>query len=274
VNSISFMSANFLAQAAGYALTGGWGQGDRTTNAAFAPREQFAARFEALLSRVSAMGFQALDLWTAHLNPAWATAAHIASARELMAQHQMTVVSLAGGFGQTRAEFLSACRLAADLGAPLLGGGTPLLFNDQPFVAATLREHGLKLGYENHPERSGREVLAKLGDAHMDVIGVTVDTGCFATEGYDAAAAIRELAGRIVHVHLRDVAGPGQEDSCQLGAGAVPFLECLRALREQGYTGALSMEHEPETFDPTADCVASLARLRGWLGAGQSLATE
>ena len=110
-------------------------------------------------------------------------------------------------------------------------------------------------------------MLAKLGDEGADVIGVTVDTGSFATQGYDAAEAITEMAGRILHVHLRDVLGFGQEDSCRLGMGLVPFPRCLQALQEQGYAGALSVEHEPETFDPTPDCVASLAQLQGWLAA-------
>jgi L-ribulose-5-phosphate 3-epimerase len=267
VSTISFMSANFLARESGYQLAAGWGQGDRATNARFAPLEHFAALFDELLGQVRGMGFQALDLWTAHLNPAWATNEHIAIARQLLARHQIQVVSLAGAFGQTPDEFLAACRLAAALGVPLLGGGTPLLFSDQRFVAGALRAHNLKLGYENHPERNGREVLSKIGGEEADVIGVTVDTGCFATQGYDAAVAIQEMAGRILHVHLRDVIGVGQEESCRLGMGVVPFPQCLRALWEQGYTGALSVEHEPETFDPTRDCIAGLAQLRGWLAA-------
>ena len=68
--TISFMSANFLAREAGYHLTGGWMAGDRATNAHFAPLESFATRFGELLRSVRAMGFQALDLWTAHLNSA------------------------------------------------------------------------------------------------------------------------------------------------------------------------------------------------------------
>ena len=127
------------------------------------------------------------------------------------------------------------------------------------------RAHHLKLGYENHPEHSGRAVLAKLGDAGADVIGVAVDTGSFATQGYDAAEAITEMAGRILHVHLRDVLGGAQDTSCRLGLGLVPFPRCLQALREQGYAGALSVEHEQETFDPTPDCVASVAQLQSWL---------
>ncbi|MEP7355705.1 MAG: sugar phosphate isomerase/epimerase [Anaerolineales bacterium] len=267
MNTISFMSANFLAKESGYQLTGGWMAGDRATNAAFAPVQTFEARFAELLGRVARMGFQALDIWTAHLNPAWATPEHITIARQLLAQHRLQVVSLAGAFGQTRDEFLAACRLAAALEVPLLGGSTPLLFNDQPFVAAALREHNLKLGYENHPERSGREVLAKLGDAAADCIGVAVDTGSFCTAGYDAASAIQEMAGRIFYVHLRDVAGAGQDESCRLGAGVVPLQACLGMLRDQGYHGALSVEHEPASFDPTPDCVASLAALQGWLAA-------
>ena len=265
MTTLAFMSANFLAREAGYRLTGGWMAGDRATNARFAPLEHFAARFAELLGQIGGMGFQALDMWTAHLNPAWATPEHIAIARQLLSQYQLQVVSLAGAFGATRDEFLAACHLAAALESPLLGGGTPLLFNDQVFVAGALRGHNLKLGYENHPEHSGREVLAKLGGEALDVIGVTVDTGTFATEGYDAAAAIEELAGRIFYVHLRDVSAFGQADSCRLGTGVVPFPRCLRALREQGYAGALSIEHEPETFDPTPDCVASLAQVQAWL---------
>ncbi len=267
MNPISFMSANFLARESGYRLTAGWMEGDRATNARFAPLENFEMLFAALLGDVRGMGFQALDLWTAHLNPAWATPDHIGIARQLLAQHHLQVVSLAGGFGETRDEFLAACRLAAVMKVPLLGGGTPLLFSDQTFVAGALREHNLKLGYENHPEHTGREVLSKLGGQNADCIGVTVDTGCFATEGYDAASAIQELAARILHVHLRDVAGAGQEDSCRLGAGVVPLQACLRALRDQNYRGALSVEHEPEAFDPTPDCIASRALLEEWLAA-------
>lgn len=267
MNTISFMSANFLARESDYHLTGGWRQGDGVTNARFKPLETFETLFADLLRQVRTMGFDALDLWTAHLNPAWATSEHIAIAQQLLDQHQIQVVSLAGAFGQTPDEFLAACRLATALEVPLLGGSTPLLFSDQGFVASRLRAHNLKLGYENHPERTGREVLAKIGGEAADVIGVTVDTGCFATQGYDASVAIQEMADRILHVHLRDVIAVGQEDSCRLGRGVVPFPRCLRALQEQGYAGALSIEHEPETFDPTPDCIASLAQLKGWLAA-------
>src|ERR687886_1421464 len=80
-NPISFITANYVARELGYNMTGGWGQGDHATNEHFRPIETFAGRFEELLRDVRAMGFEAIDLWNAHLNWAWATDAHIATAR-------------------------------------------------------------------------------------------------------------------------------------------------------------------------------------------------
>jgi sugar phosphate isomerase/epimerase len=39
----------------------------------------------------------------------------------------------------------------------------------------------------------------------------------------------------------------------------------VRTLLDVAYTGAVSVEHEPEDHDPTAECRAMLAELRGWL---------
>lgn len=96
MNTISFMSANFVARQLDCHMTGGWMQGDNATNDYFRPIETFGERFGALLADVSAMGFRAIDLWIAHLNPGWATDEHISMARELPAEHKLAVASLAG----------------------------------------------------------------------------------------------------------------------------------------------------------------------------------
>jgi L-ribulose-5-phosphate 3-epimerase len=54
-------------------------------------------------------------------------------------------------------------------------------------------------------------------------------------------------------------------ETCRWGDGIVPIESCVRALQRLGYTGALAVEHEPETYDPSEDCRAMLAELRGWL---------
>ena len=39
----------------------------------------------------------------------------------------------------------------------------------------------------------------------------------------------------------------------------------MRALQRSGYGGAIAVEHEPETFDPSEDVRAMRAELERWL---------
>jgi L-ribulose-5-phosphate 3-epimerase len=266
VNPISFMSANYVAREAGYTLHGGWMQGDRTTQERFRPLETFAGRFDALLADVAALGFEAIDLWSAHLNGAWATDRHVAIARELLERRSLAVLSLGGGFGGTLEELEGFCRIARGLGCPLLGGRTDLLDAERGAVVELLERHGLRLGIENHPERTAAELLERIGD-RPDVLGAVVDTGWWATMGCDPVGAIEELGPHILHVHLKDVLHEGHpHETCRWGDGVVPVEACVRKLLELGYAGGLEIEHEPEHEDPGAACREMLGMLRGWLG--------
>lgn len=259
---ISLVTANFLARTSKYKLTGGWMAGDQSTNQYFAPEGTFDARFRALLQDIRAMGFAAIDLWSAHLNWNWATQHHIELANNALNDYEITVTSLAGNFGSTRHEFESACRLAHHLGTRILGGLTSLVTTDRPFLVETLERYDLVLGYENHVEKNAEQVLEKIGESASGHLGATIDTGTFITERYDPALAIARLAPRIVHIHLRDVTAPGAEESCRLGTGAVPLRACLETLIQIGYQGGLAIEHEPEQYDPADDCIAGLAILK------------
>jgi L-ribulose-5-phosphate 3-epimerase len=266
LNEISLMSANFVAREVGYDMTGGWGQGDRATNEHFAPIETYPARFDELLAEVRGMGFESMDLWIAHLNPAWATDEHVAVARDLLGRHGLRVSSLAGGFGVTPEEFEATCRIAVAVGTRILGGMTPLLSQDRASLVSALEEHDLALAIENHPEKTPGEMLEKIGDGAGGRIGTALDTGWYGTQGYDAVKAIEELREHILLIHLKDVESPGEHVTVRYGQGCVPIEGCVRKLKEIGYGGGISVEHEPEHFDPTEDCKADLDMLKAWLG--------
>ncbi len=263
--SISFMGANYVAREVGYAGGEEWGPCDAATNAAFSPLGTYEARLDAVLASIRGAGFDQLDLWTAHLNWRWATPEHRDIAVEALHRHGLRVVSMAGTVGATLDELAAACRIANAVGTTVLGGMGEILLADRDGTAAVLREHGVRLGLENHPERSPAEVLAKIGDDSPDVLGATVDTGWFATHGYDAPTAIRELGDRIVHVHLKDIERPGEHVTVEHGTGCVDIPGCVHALVEIGYAGALSIEHEPWHVDPTQECVEMRHVLRAQL---------
>jgi sugar phosphate isomerase/epimerase len=265
-HAISFMTANFVARELGYAMTGPWAQGDAATQERFRPIETFAERFDEMLSEVTALGYRAIDLWSAHLNGAWATDRHLEIAREALARRSLPVLSLGGGFGDTLETFEGFCRIAAALDCPALGGRTPLLASERERVTDLLGRYGLRLGIENHPERDPQEVLDQIGDTGRGTLGTAIDTGWWATQGVDPAGAITALRGHLVHVHLKDVRSEGlPHETCRWGEGIVDIAACVRALQEVGYAGGLCVEHEPEHEDPRDDCRAMLDMLRDWL---------
>ena len=263
-NILSFMSANYVARQVGYDMTGGWGQGDRAANAHYQPVDTFPERFGELLRDVRALGFEAVDVWTSHLNPTWATPQHIETARDLLQEHDLRVPSLGGWFGSSPQEFEASCRIAEALGGAVLGGSTSMLQKDRTFVMQTLRAAGLRLGIENHPEKTPEELRETIGDGD-GMIGATVDTGWFGTQGYDAAAALGELRDVLFYVHLKDVREVGAHETCRYGEGVVPLRRCVEVLDEIGYRDAICVEHEPERFDPTEDVRASRELLEGWM---------
>jgi L-ribulose-5-phosphate 3-epimerase len=261
---LSFMSANYVAKDLGYGAANEWGPFDDATNAAFEPLETFARRFDDLLSTITGAGFDTIDLWFAHLNWRWATPDHVALAREALAHRDVRVVSLAGSVGATGDELTAACRLANDLDVDLIAGVGEIVRRDRERAAAVLREHGVRFGLENHPERTPQEVLEAIGD-DADVLGAAVDTGWWATQSYDPVAAIGELQGCLFHVHLKDVEEPGTHISCMHGEGCANVAGCVEKLLEIGYSGPVSIEHEPYDRDPTGECVRMLAQIRDQL---------
>jgi L-ribulose-5-phosphate 3-epimerase len=258
-NTITFMTANYVARETGYAMHG-WGHGDRTTNEAFAPLETYAERFDTLLTDVRALGFDTIDLWGAHLNPEWATDEHVDAACDALARHGIRVATYAMWVGPSNVE--RACELTRALGTSTIGAG----FSGEPeALAPTLEKHGVRLAVENHPEKTPAELLAKI-ERGGEMFGATVDTGWWGTQGYDVPRALEELGDHVLHVHLKDVLALGEpHDTCRWGEGIVPIEECVRTLQRIGYAGAIAVEHEPETFDPTDDVRAMRAELAGWL---------
>jgi L-ribulose-5-phosphate 3-epimerase len=257
-NTISFMSANYVAREVGYAMHG-WGHGDRATNEAFRPIETYAQRLDAILSDIRGLGFDAIDIWGAHLHPEWASDEQVSTAKELLVHHGLRVTSYAVWVGNDLLQ--RACEIASALGAPVIGGAAPV---DDPRLPELLRANDLRLGIENHPERTPQELLDKTG-GHENV-GACIDTGWWGTNGYDAPRAIEELGDRVFHVHLKDVLAEGEpHETCRWGEGIVDIEGCVRALQRIGYTGAITVEHEPERFDPTDDVSEMRKTLVGWL---------
>jgi sugar phosphate isomerase/epimerase len=270
MNQLTFNCANYVARQVGYSIPdaemiANWMRADAATQDWFSPLETFEERYAAVLDEVAATGLTAIDIWPAQLHANWATDEHIAIARRLLDERGLQAESVGGRFGETPEQFTRHCELASALGVRTLCGFTSVLDTDPDHVRTTLERHGLRLGLENHPEKTPEEVLAKIPDGMNGTLGVTVDTGWWGTQGYDAANAIEQLGDNVFYIHLKDVLAEGAHETCRYGDGIVPIERCVDAARKIGYTGPLSIEHEPGDRDPVADVRYNRARLEEWL---------
>jgi L-ribulose-5-phosphate 3-epimerase len=265
MNPISFMTANFVGREVNYHMTD-WGHGQNAVEAYFRPIDTYAERMGVMLDEVCQMGFEYIDLWLAHLGPAWATEDHISIAKTALKTRGLRVSSLAGGFSDNPVVLERCCQLAKAMDTRILGGMAGLLSKDRASAVRILQEYNAILAIENHPEKTPLEVLAQIGDGGGGTVATCVDTGIWAIHGYDAAKAIEELQPYVVHVHLKDILKVGEHDSCRYGRGVVPLKRCVDLLLENGYQGGFSVEHEPQDYDPSPDVKASFGMLKEWLG--------
>jgi len=264
---ISFMTANYVARESGYKLNPfNWGVADRATQDAF-HGPQFAEKFNELAQLVRSVGFTAIDLWVAHLNPLRASDAMVQEARAILDQHGLELVAYTAGLGRpdmTRQDAERVYSVAKSLGAPVLGVG---LHPSNMQLAFDLgRDYNIRYAIENHPEKTPAEILARMG-TYDKYIGVAQDTGFWGQFGYDAVKATHELKDHLFHMHLKQVRQEADGwHSCSYSDGVVDVEGVARTLKEIGYTGAVSVEHEPYAHDPYDEVKRSGEQLRQWLG--------
>ncbi len=114
---------------------------------------------------------------------------------------------------------------------------------------------------ETGPE-SGSALVDFLRGLNTHSIKANYDPANMVMNGFDPVQGAYDLGDFIVHTHAKDGIGPGpNRGEVPLGEGEVPWPRYLRALREIGYDGFLTIEREVGE-DPAADIVTAARFLR------------
>ena len=117
------------------------------------------------------------------------------------------------------------------------------------YVGDFAADHGVRLALETHGGITRNGALArKLLDAvDHPAVGVNYDTGniYYYNDDLDPAEDVRQVAERVVQVHLKDTeGGKGEWRFCGLGEGRVDFPAILETLQAAGFKGPYSLEIE------------------------------
>lgn len=129
------------------------------------------------------------------------------------------------------------------------GGRRKKLVNALRWVGDYAGERGIRIALETHegPTRNGKLARALLDEVDHPGVGFNYDTGniYYYNGEIDPAEDIKEVADRVIHVHLKDTqGGKNQWQFCALGEGRVDFPKFFAALDSFGYAGPYSLEIE------------------------------
>jgi len=172
-----------------------------------------------------------------------------------------------------------AIDVAAAVGAPVVslrsgpapGGIDPvtawtLLMDGLERLLASAERRGVALGLE--PE--GGMLVERLDDFDMLVrrlgdppgLGLTLDLGhCAAVEPGPVEESVRRGAGRLVHVHAKDMRRSGDEQ-LMLGDGDLDLRAAVRGLDASGYGGLVAVELPRHGHVAPSAVTRAIARLR------------
>lgn len=245
---IAFNTANLVGRVTGYHFElKHWGEQHQKTIAATDEKA-----WAAICQEIAQTGFHAVEVWEAHAAPESLNAARAATWKRILEDHGLKPIGYGGGL---RRQTLQICQW---LGIPRMNGHPGGL---NPEAATGLcQEFDISFNYENHPEKTLAEILARIGGGN-EWLGVCIDTGWLGTQGANAPEILRACGRLVRHTHIKDVKAAGAHATCLLGEGCVNVADCLKALEEIGYTGWYSWEDEPEDRNPFDSAI----RNRRWL---------
>jgi len=123
---------------------------------------------------------------------------------------------------------------------------------------------GVVFASETGPE-SGADLAKFLKSLRTHSIQANYDPANITMNGFEPVQGAYDLAGLIVHTHAKDGKRPGPDrGEVPLGEGDVPWPAYLKALKDIGYTGFLTIEREVGE-NPAADIATAAAFLRAQL---------
>ncbi len=95
-------------------------------------------------------------------------------------------------------------------------------------------------------------------------IGMCLDIGHDTRNGKDPVADLKKYHTRVFDIHIKDVTGTTKLGySLEIGRGVIDFPAFVRMLREVGYSGVCSLEHEKDMTDPFMGIAESIGYFRG-----------
>lgn len=235
-------------------------------------RDALAADVEGTLRRVADIGYREVEL-------AGLPGVTAPSMSESLQRHGLQAPSMHASFDRLRGDFAAVAEEARALGAtsvvcPAVDAGQRRTADDWKKVCRTLtgigraaRGLGLVLAYHNHdfefvPFDDGSTPFGLLmAETDPHDVKLELDVYWVAKAGLDPVQHLKNGAGRIVLVHVKDLGADGS--TVEVGSGVLPMTEIVRTALLAGVRHLfVEQDDSPDPLASAATSFRFLERLR------------
>ena len=171
---------------------------------------------------------------------------------------------------KSKAEVDNAFAYAKRVGVRLIVGvpNVELL----PYVDQKVKEYGFNYAIHLHgPDINIYQDADDVWNQTKDLdprIGMCLDIGHDFRNGKDPVADLKKYISRVYDIHLKNVTGSTKAGySVEVGRGLIDIPAFISALREAGYSGMVSLEHERNMKDPFTGIGESIGYFRAMIEA-------
>lgn len=121
---------------------------------------------------------------------------------------------------------------------------------DWDLIENLAKKYKIKIAVHNHPNENSYwkpEILLNDIQARSKLLGACADVGHYKRMDLDPVACLKELEGRIVSLHFKDITPTGSEETLEdvvWGTGILQVAEMLKELKRQKFKGYFTIEYE------------------------------
>jgi len=220
---------------------------------------------EETLRQLENMGVKYLsvkDFWL----PLDATAEQMEAFRAKCAEHNVEGYILGPIYMNSEAEVDRAFDYARRYGSDMFIGVPTYALVD--YVIGKVAETGIKVAIHTHgPDGAPFPDISKVVELVKDPnlgVGCCMDLGHSVRMGNDIVADMKKYKDWIYDIHIKDESDASPKgQTWEMGRGVIDFPPVIRALREIGYKGVVSLEFEKNGENPGMGVAESIGYLRG-----------
>ena len=123
---------------------------------------------------------------------------------------------------------------------------------DWNIVEELAKKYKIKVAVHNHPSENSYwkpEILLGSISGRDGLLGAGMDVGHYKRMGMDPIASMRQLDGKIIALHFKDIAPQGEEQSLEdviWGKGILNVKGMMEELKRQNFRGYFTIEYEAD----------------------------